>query len=52
MPTPEFTRYSVARSKQEMRKQRRSRCWEWGSIAAACVVIVVFAVLLLIGEPA
>ena len=51
MTTPAFTRYSVTRSRQEMRKQRRTRCFAWALIAAACVVIVVFTVLLL-GGPA
>jgi hypothetical protein len=52
MQTRDFTRYSVTLSRREMRRQRRTRYLEWGLIAAACVVIVVFAVLLLIGGPA
>jgi hypothetical protein len=46
------TRYSVRRSRNEMQKERRSRYVRWGLIAAACVVIVVFAALLAMGAGA
>ena len=50
MRTPSFTRYSVERSRQEIQAERRTRCLEWALVAAACVVIVVFAYLLLTGS--
>ena len=50
MRTPSFTRYSVQRSRQEIKKERRTRCFEWVLVAAACVVIIVFAYLLLTGS--
>jgi hypothetical protein len=49
MRTPSFTRYSVQRSRQEIQKEHRTRCFEWALVAAACVVIVVFAYLILAG---
>ena len=49
MRTPSFTRYSVKGSRREIHRARRTRCFEWAFIAAACVVIVVFAYLLLAG---
>lgn len=44
-----FTRYSVQSSRQEIRRERLVRAVAWGLIAGACVVIVVFAYLLLAG---
>ncbi len=41
------TEYSVERSRDEIRRERRSRYLLWALIAAACAVIVVFAILLL-----
>jgi hypothetical protein len=49
MQTPGFTRYSVRRSRQELLKERRARCIGWTLVAGACVVIVVFAYLILAG---
>ena len=49
MRTPSFTRYSVKRSRQEIQTERRTRCFEWALVASACVVIIVFACLLLTG---
>lgn len=41
-----FTRHSVKRGRQEMQRGRRTRRVEWALVAAACVVIVVFAALI------
>jgi len=49
MRTPSFTRYSVQRGRREIQKERRARRFGWVLVAAACVVIVVFAYLLLAG---
>ena len=43
------TRYSVRRSRSEMKNERRRRYVLWGLAGTACVVIVVFAALLLVG---
>ncbi len=43
------SRYSVRQSRSEIRRERRSRYVLWGLVAAACVVIAVFAALLLAG---
>ncbi len=49
MPRRSFTRYSVEASRHETRRERIVRVVEWLLIGAACVVIVVFAYLLLAG---
>jgi hypothetical protein len=47
METEARTRYSVRRSRDEIKKERLSRYLLWGLGVAACAVIVVFAALLL-----
>ncbi len=49
METEVRSRYSVEGSRDEIDKERRSRYLLWSLLAAACVVIVVFAALLLWG---
>jgi t-SNARE complex subunit (syntaxin) len=46
------TRYSVRRSRSEIRKERRRRYTLWALVVAAFVVIVVFAALILVGAGA
>lgn len=46
------TRYSVRRSRSEIKKERRRRYALWALVGAAAVVIVVFAVLILAGSGA
>ena len=52
MDTEGRTRYSVRRGRSEIKNERRRRCLLWGLAGMACVVIVVFAVLLLVGGEA
>jgi hypothetical protein len=52
MQTGAPKRYSVARSRDEIRKERRRRQVLWGLIGVACVAIVVFAALVLAGAGA
>jgi len=47
MQSRSFTRYSVEAGRRERHRERWTLCVEWGLIAGACVVIVVFAYLLL-----
>jgi hypothetical protein len=49
MQPESVSRYSVRRSRSEIRKERRHRYALWALVAAACVVIAVFAALLLAG---
>jgi cell division septal protein FtsQ len=46
------TRYSVRRSRNELKKERRRRYALWALVVAAFVVIVVFAALILTGAGA
>lgn len=43
------TEYSVRRSRSEIKQERRYRCFLWGLVCTALVVIVVFAVLIVGG---
>jgi hypothetical protein len=52
MQTPDFTRYSVASSKDEIKRERWALTLGWLLVAGACVVIAVFAYLLLSGGAA
>jgi hypothetical protein len=49
MQSPGYTRYSVGSGKDEVRRQRSAHVLLWALIAAACVVIVVFAYLIVSG---
>jgi hypothetical protein len=49
MQSPDYTRYSVGSGKDEVRRQLWGRVLLWMLIAAACVVIVVFAYLIVSG---
>jgi len=49
VPSPEFTRYKVEANGQETRRERAYDLVLWMVIAVACVVIVVFAYLLISG---
>jgi len=49
VPSPEFTRYKVEASAQDTHRRRAYDLVLWVAIAIACVVIVVFAYLLISG---
>ena len=46
------TQYSVSRGRSEIKRERRRRYLLWALVGAACVVIVVFAALILAGAGA
>jgi hypothetical protein len=49
MQPPGYNRYSVGSGRDEVRRQRSTHLLLWALIAAACVIIVVFAYLIVSG---
>jgi hypothetical protein len=49
MQSPDVTRYSVESGRHEIKKERWGLTLGWLLVAGACVVIAVFAYLLLSG---